>query len=228
MLRKNRSSQSNVETNSALLNTSSRKNGVLTASREAFHSFNHLQQQQQLEEERFLNLKGNRKAITRDQLSDSLKIQLTPFFLNRFFETLHVGTEVDLQAFQRITRVLERHSLAERQEVVFSMFDPQGGGRVRKMEFKKVALELMRGSTSTVSAPAASSSVDSSVKAVVQTFTDAAYLIYCADEMKGMDFKEWLNFANEDVETKRLLGALDHRIQWDAVAIKRRLKIAGN
>jgi hypothetical protein len=174
------------------------------------------------EEERFKRLKGTRKTATREMIVEAFKLELSPFFLVRFFEVLKVDSEIDLFGFQKIARVLEGNSQLERQRVAFYMFAPFGEGRIAKQEFKKVTAELLVGATKNIPIPQPSSAAQATIKTVAQQITDAVYGIYCTDELRGLDFREWLSFAIEDAETARLLAALDRRIQFQETVLRRR------
>ena len=175
-----------------------------------------------MEEERFTQLKHGKKTLTREVLCEAFKLELSPPFLAKFFELLKIDGDVDFAAFQRVVKVLESASHVERQKLAFNMFEPNSQSRVTKKEFTKVVTDLMCGSTKATPTVLANSSLQTTLKPVAQSVTDAVFSIYCSDEAKGMDYKEWLSFASEDPETGRILAALDRRIQWQETTIRKR------
>jgi Ca2+-binding EF-hand superfamily protein len=177
------------------------------------------------EEERFRKLKEGRKGITRDVIIEYFQLELSPYFANKLFDVMGIAAEVDFEGFRKVLRALESASVLERQRLVFSMFDPNPQGRISKADFKKTVTELLNGATKQFPISPNNLNKDASLKLIPQTLTDFAFEGFCLDEQRGMDFKEWLTFAVEDLEVNRLVFALDKRVIWSETMIRRRFLV---
>ncbi len=100
----------------------------------------------------------------------------------------------------------------ERMRLLFNMFDLQGGGVIRKKEFRQMSLAVIKGSHEVPE------SFEAELRPLERCMSDAAMLVYDVNKDSKLSFDEWSAYAREDEAVLRCYRALGARDDLDLIA----------
>ncbi len=100
----------------------------------------------------------------------------------------------------------------ERMRLLFNMFDLQGGGVIRKKEFRHMSLAVIKGSHEVPE------SFEAEFRPLERCMSDAAMLMYDVNKDGKLSFDEWSAYAREDEAVMRCYRALGARDDLDLIA----------
>mmetsp|Transcript_23672 Transcript_23672/g.37791 ORF Transcript_23672/g.37791 Transcript_23672/m.37791 type:complete len:173 (+) Transcript_23672:3732-4250(+) len=95
-------------------------------------------------------------------------------------------------------------STEQKYRLLFNMFDLNGGGFIRKKEFRLMSIEIVKGKHQCTS-----DTFDSDFKSLVKIMTDSGMQLYDVNGDGKLSFEEWCEYAKQDSAVSLCFEALN-------------------